>query len=141
MTTETTQAATSGTVRADVRRVPLAEWLADGERRFGTDMLKWRFVCPACGHIQAVEDFRPFKAQGVTAETARFNCIGRYAGAQRRAFGGAGPGPCDYTSGGLFDIRPVTVATPDGDVRTFAFAEAPNDRLQRPGAAGGHDGN
>lgn len=85
-------------------------------------MLKWRFVCPACGHVQAVEDFRPYKAQGVTADTARFNCIGRYAGAKRRAFGGAGPGPCDYTSGGLLDIRPVVVVTPDGEIKTFAFA-------------------
>ena len=100
----------------------LEEWNAEGVRLFGEDRLKWRFTCPACGHIQAVEDFRPFKAQGATAESARFNCIGRYAGAQREAFG-SGEGPCNYTSGGLFDIRPVEIVTPEGEkVRSFAFA-------------------
>ncbi len=107
------------------RRITLEEWLAEGERRFGKDVLKWKFMCPACEHVQSAEHFRQYKAQGATPETARFNCIGRYAGAMRRAFGGQGPGPCDYTSGGLFDIRPVTVMTPDGDVKTFAFAKDP----------------
>lgn len=101
----------------------VAAWLAEGERRFGTDIFKWKFVCPACGHVQAVEDFRPFKSMGATAETARFNCIGRYGGPARRWLGGEGPGPCDYTSGGLFDIRTVTITTEDGTtVRSFDFA-------------------
>lgn len=70
-----------------IQVMELGEWLAEGERRFGADRLKWRFVCPSCGHIQAVEDFRPFKSKGATAETAYFNCIGRYSGAKRDAFG------------------------------------------------------
>lgn len=105
----------------------LAEWLAEGERRFGSSQLKWKFRCPACGHVQAVEDFRPYKEKGCTAETARFNCIGRYSGARPNAGlngNGKADGPCDYTSGGLFDLRPVVVITPDGErVRTFDFAE------------------
>lgn len=110
---------------SEVRSVSLSDWLADGERRFGTDQLKWKFVCPCCGHVQAIEDFRPYKGMGATAETARFNCIGRYAGAKRKAFGdGDGPGPCDYTSGGLFDVRPVCVSMPDGS-RVGAFEFAP----------------
>jgi hypothetical protein len=101
----------------------LAEWLAEGERRFGPDKLKWRFVCPGCGHVQAVEDFRPFKEQGATAESSYFNCIGRYAGPRRRAFGGKGDGPCDYTSGGLCDLRQVAITTPDGKEQgAFDFA-------------------
>ncbi len=104
--------------------ITLAEWQAEGRRLFGESELKWRFECPACGHVQAVEDFRPFKDHGVTAETARFNCIGRYAGLRRRWLGGKGEGPCDYTSGGLFDIRPVTVLLPSGEkIRTFEFAK------------------
>lgn len=105
----------------------LEEWLAEGQRRFGTDQFKWRFSCPACGHIQAVEDFMPYKAQGATPETARFNCIGRYAGANRNAgLNGTGKakGPCDYTAGGLFDLRPVSVETGQGIIRAFAFADA-----------------
>ena len=103
-----------------------ADWEAEGVRRFGEDRLAWRFVCPACGHSQAVVDFRPFKAQGVTANTAYFNCIGRYTGAKRKAFGGRGPGPCDFTGGGLLDIRPWTVVDTEGTPRrSFAFAEVP----------------
>lgn len=108
-----------------VQTMTLAEWKEEGTRRFGHDQLKWRFVCPACGHTQAVEDFRPFKPQGATAEDARFNCIGRFSGDKRRAFGGNGPGPCDYTSGGLFDIRPLAITMPDGStIRSFAFASS-----------------
>jgi hypothetical protein len=111
-------------VSSQRNRYTLGEWLAEGERRFGPDQIKWRFKCPACGHVQAVEDFRPFKSQGgVTAETARFNCIGRYAGAKRRAFGDDGPGPCDYTSGGLLDLRPVIVLADGQEVRSFDFAD------------------
>jgi hypothetical protein len=103
----------------------LAEWLSEGERRFGPDRLKWRFICPVCGHVEAVEDFRPFKATGATAESAYFNCIGRYAGPKRRAFGGDGPGPCDYTTGGLFNISPVTITETGGKpASSFEFAEA-----------------
>jgi len=114
---------TTNPTKPAMQHYTMDEWLAEGTRRFGPNQLKWRFVCPACGRVQAVEDFRPYKPQGATAESARFNCIGRYAGAQRRAFGGEGPGPCDYTSGGLFDIRPVTV-TIDGEAhKSFAFAD------------------
>ncbi len=105
----------------------LAEWQAEGTRRFGADPLKWRFVCPACGHVQSVEDFRPFKDQGADADSARFNCIGRYQGANPNAgLAGTGkaPGPCNYTSGGLFDLRPVVVTIPNGSpIRAFAFAD------------------
>lgn len=90
-------------------------------------MLRWKFVCPACGHVQMPEDFRPFKhIKGVDADTARFNCIGRYSGADANAgLSGSGKekGPCNYTSGGLFDLRPDVVVTPEGEVKSFAFAD------------------
>ena len=106
-----------------------ADWEAEGTRRFGVDRLRWRFLCPACGHSQAVEDFRPFKSEGVTADTARFNCIGRYVGPKRKAFGGTGPGPCDFTGGGLLDIRPWMVVDSEGKPhRSFAFSPALADR-------------
>jgi len=116
-----------------LKRITFDDWEAEGQRLFGEDRLKWRFQCPACGHVQAVEDFRPYKSQGATADTARFNCIGRYSVAKRRAFGGEGAGPCDYTSGGLFDIRPLTVVMPGGEeIRTFDFAPSSDSRVTKP---------
>jgi phage terminase large subunit GpA-like protein len=109
---------------SEPRIVSFADWMADGERRFGTDQMKWRFVCPCCGHVQAIEDFKPYKGMGATAEAARFNCIGRYTGAKRQAFVEVdGDGPCDYTSSGLFDVRPVWVNMPSGEkIGSFEFA-------------------
>jgi hypothetical protein len=100
------------------------EWEAEGLRRFGPSQLQWKFVCPACGHVQAVEDFRPYKHLGATAESASFKCIGRYAClAKRRAFGDDGPGPCDYTSGGLFNISPIMVISEGKEIPCLAFAD------------------
>ena len=44
----------------------LEDWKAEGERRFGKDILKWRFKCPMCGHVAAVEDFKAAGAKGIT---------------------------------------------------------------------------
>lgn len=107
----------------------LAEWHAEGNRRFGPDQLKWKFQCPACKHVQAVEDFRTHKDKGATADSANFNCIGRYSGSTRRAFEDKGPGPCNYTSGGLFNISPLVVVTEDGkEYRGFAFADGSTEK-------------
>lgn len=107
---------------SEVTRLTIAEWEAIGTERFGPDKLSWRFACPACGHVQTPEDFRVHE---VHAETALFSCIGRWAGPKRKAFGGEGAGPCDYTSGGLINIAPIIVKGPDGEEKTsFAFAEA-----------------
>lgn len=35
----------------------LEEWRTEGVRRFGEDILKWKFKCPMCGHVAAVEEF------------------------------------------------------------------------------------
>lgn len=98
------------------------EWIAEGERRFGPDPLRWRFVCPACGHVATVEDW---KRVGATDETVAFSCIGRWqTSPPRAAFGGKGPGPCDYAGGGLFRLNPQPVTAGEGGViHVFAFAE------------------
>lgn len=97
------------------------EWRAEAVRLFGADPKKWRFVCPACGHVASVQDRLDVDARTAVA----FSCVGRWTGAARPAFGaGAGAGPCNYAGGGLFGLNPVTVTYPDGASQdVFAFAE------------------
>ena len=100
------------------------EWLAEGERLFGPDRMDWKFVCPMCGNVQSVREFKQLADEGynVTPDSARYNCIGRYKGG-RSAFlkdGKSGP-PCDYTTGGLFNVSPVKVVCPDGEHWAFDF--------------------
>ena len=97
-----------------------AEWVAEGKRRFGPHTHKWQFVCPACGHVASVQDWQDADAP----ETAvAFSCVGRWTEAKRQAFGGDGPGPCNYAGGGLFAINPIAVEK-DGKIhRVFDFSD------------------
>jgi hypothetical protein len=96
------------------RTIAHADWKAEAARRFGADPLRWRFVCPSCGHVAEVAEWR---AVAAPAGAVAFACLGRFIGdpqaAAEAAFLNAG-GPCNYTSGGLFNISPVTVELPDG---------------------------
>lgn len=96
-----------------------AEWVAEGTRRFGADHMKWRFVCPSCGHVASVQDW---KDAGASEGEVAFSCVGRHTGAGGElAFRKQG-GPCNYAGGGLFRLNPVMVLTPDGVRPCFAFA-------------------
>jgi hypothetical protein len=105
--------------------VPYFLWLAEGRRLFGNKFLDWRFVCPGCGHIQSPRDFKQFKSNGATPNSATCQCIGRYNAGKSwlndnpRKTGG----PCDYAAGGLFNICPVKVINGDKEIWTFAFDE------------------
>jgi hypothetical protein len=97
------------------------EWRQLGIKLFGVEEDEWRFVCPGCGHVQAIKDFRPYATQGATPDSARQECIGRYTGGRSWLFDG-GPGPCDYAGYGLFGLSPVVVVKPDGkEVQCFHF--------------------
>lgn len=107
------------------------EWTAKGTELFGPEVLRWRFLCPACGHVQTPEDFRPFKDQGATPNKAVQECLGRYLPREKR--GGFSPdhanpkvkSPCDYAAYGFFRLSPIEVVYPDGTrVEAFGFAEA-----------------
>ena len=96
-----------------------AEWVAEATRRFGADPLKWRFVCPSCGHVAAVQDW---KDAGAPSECAAFSCVGRWMKTTKEAFRKDG-GPCNYAGGGLFKLNPVKVTMPDGSENVaFDFA-------------------
>lgn len=101
------------------------EWLEKGRTLFGDNFMKWRFVCPSCGHIQAVEDFEPYKNQGATPDSARFNCIGRYNG-HGNVDMLSDRSPCNYTNGGLIQLAPVKVMTGGEESWSFAFAPVEN---------------
>jgi hypothetical protein len=94
------------------------EWNAEGVRLFGEDRITWRFVCPSCGHVASVQDW---KDAGAKQSQVAFNCVGRHTGATRHIF--EKPGPCNYTAGGLFTLNPVLVHQKDGHITpVFAFA-------------------
>lgn len=101
-----------------------AEWVAEGTSRFGTDdPLEWLFVCPVCGHVAKGKDW---KDVGAPPGAVAFSCVGRWLKACRDAFSESSePGPCNYAGGGLFQLNPVSVVMPDGQVhQAFEFAES-----------------
>lgn len=106
----------------------LAEYLAEGQRRFGPDKMKWKFICPICKVLISVQDY---KDAGAGEGDIGVSCIGRYGGrAVREAldiFGqtgkAIGPGPCNYSGYGLFHLNPVHISDHEG-VQFFEFASA-----------------
>ena len=97
-----------------------AEWCEKAVALFGIDPMEWRFVCPACGHVAKVADW---KRVGAPSIAAGFSCIGRWMDKARDAFG-TGPGPCNYAGGGLIGLNPWRVTLPDGVViDVFSFDE------------------
>lgn len=57
----------------------LKAWKAEGLKRFGTDLSKWKFICPKCGRVNAVWEFK--EADGSirdAANEAAQNCVGKY---------------------------------------------------------------
>lgn len=100
------------------------EWEAKGKRLFGDDLLTWRFVCPSCGHVQSLQDFKDLEIDPNHAYGTM--CIGRVDGAHHNVPIGTKPGPCNYHSGGLLNLNPIRVEHPDTGkpVRLFAFDES-----------------
>lgn len=105
------------------RRISHTDWLAEGRRRFGDDVMKWKFVCPSCGHVASVQNW---KDVGATEGEIAFSCVGRHLPNAKTL--GKRPGPCNYAGGGLFKLNPVTVEMEDdGEADRFEFAdEDPN---------------
>jgi hypothetical protein len=106
----------------DRRTMTLTEWRTEGARLFGPEEFKWRFVCPACGHVASREDYH--KA-GAPDGAVAYSCVGRWIPGSRDAFS-EGPGPCDYAGGGLFRQNPLTVVDEHGGMLTvFDFDGSP----------------
>lgn len=74
------------------------DWVRSLKERFGNDPKKWVFKCPACGHLQSMQDFLDHQIEE-PANKVYVNCIGRYV-----------PGTgCNWSLGGLLKINRNTV--------------------------------
>jgi len=108
--------------KKDAKRITHAEWIAEAERKFGKDAMKWAFKCPSCGHVMTVADY---KAAGATEGQVGFNCIGRHAGGEDvvEIFEKDKGQGCNYTQGGFFTLAPVIVEHDGVDSPVFEFAQ------------------
>lgn len=105
------------------------EFLAEAQRRFGRNGRDWKFVCPACGTVQSIQQL--FDA-GLKKETVHqvlgYSCIGRFTGQGDEGIGAKNRGEpwtkgCNWTLGGLLHIHALEVVFPDGGRRpTFELA-------------------
>ena len=100
-------------------------WRAEGERLFGQDVTKWKYKCPMCGHIAAVQDFIDAGLDGQEAANSAYcECIGRYTGKGSPKKGDSSG--CNWAGYGLFGIPHggVVVMTGEGSGQhIFEFAE------------------
>jgi len=94
------------------------EWVAEAIKRFGEDAMDWAFVCPSCGHVARVRDW---KEVGASENAVAFSCVGRWT-ENPKDIGGR-PGPCNYAGGGLFRMNPVHVEREGRVHQVFAFAD------------------
>jgi hypothetical protein len=111
-----------GQMPEDCKVMTHAEWIEKGTELFGNDQMQWQFVCPSCGHVASIQDW---KNAGARITQAAFSCVGRFMSSPKSL--GQKPGPCDYAGGGLIGLNPVTVIFSDGDkVNVFDFWEGQN---------------
>ncbi len=108
----------------EIRRYTKEEWLNEGKRRFGPDFMKWKFVCPMCGHAAKVEDFKAVGAD--SPDCAYVECIGRYTGQgspkgfDKREENGNG---CNWAAYGFFGIPRGGVMVDGHHIFDFASSE------------------
>ena len=101
------------------------QWLQKGTELFGDDYLNWKFVCPACGKVSSIKDFKEY-TEGLDA--AFLNCIGRHNGKGKmpNTDGYQEKYGCNWTAGGLFKtlLKGHVVIFEDGkEIDVFPFYE------------------
>jgi len=100
----------------------LADYVVEGEKRFGSDKKDWKFVCSSCGTVQGFHDFvRIGVKKSEIANYLGFSCIGRFTEGETGTEGKIG---CDWTLGGLFQVHTLEVIDDSGKKHPrFEFAE------------------
>jgi hypothetical protein len=96
------------------------EWKDEAVRRFGPDPLDWKFVCPSCGYVASVKEW---KDSGASEGEIAVSCVGRALGSRKKVGTKTG-GPCNYAGYGLLRLNPVRIELDDHTVEAFAFAES-----------------
>lgn len=118
----------STTVGEDHKVMTVDEWRAEAIRRFGDDYMAWKFVCPMCGHVASIRDFREAGAE--SPNCAYQECIGRYNGKGSPKEGDSSG--CNWAAYGLFGIpngKGIIVIDEDGmGTECFDFAEMTGER-------------
>lgn len=97
------------------------DWMKEGEKLFGKDQLNWEFICPVCKYVAKTSDW---KEAGAPEGTVAFSCVGRWRkeGEVPQAFqDNIKKGPCNYTTGGLFNLSPVKVKHEGKTISLFDF--------------------
>lgn len=98
-----------------------SEWFQKGKKLFGENMMEWKFICPSCGNVASVLDY---KNAGAPSGAIGFSCVGLWLPEQKEAFSKKPLGiPCNYSGGGLININPIEV---DGR-KYFDFAPLSNN--------------
>jgi len=119
----------------ELKEMPLKDWLAEGERRFGADKTQWKWKCSHCGHVQSIADFLELKKLGIikkevdVGRIVYFSCIGRFDTRIPKEnvgtiFDKKIRSPCNYTLGGLFVFTHTFVISESGEkIPVFEFAK------------------
>jgi len=108
------------------------ELVAELQKRFGPDPMDWAFICPSCGDIATVADFKaalaehPIASRPLASDHIGQICIGRILGAPSRDEKYAGRG-CDWAAFGLFR-GPEFVKVGDREMPSFRIAPAPEHK-------------
>ncbi|MEY8355234.1 VVA0879 family protein [Lachnospiraceae bacterium 54-53] len=108
-----------------MNKTALKGWLDEGEVLFGADRSKWRFICPACGHIQTVKEMED---AGRDPQNAYQECIGRYTGKGSPREGDTSG--CNWTAYGLLGTLGrgrIVISETGREVEVFAFAPYQKD--------------
>lgn len=117
------------TITTERKATPVADWLAEGKRRFGA-VPDWKFKCPVCGREYTITEF--MAAGGDGPNSAYQECIGRHlhAGPFKSESGNANG--CDWCAYGLFGTagKGRVIIAEDGDaVEVFCFAGEEEETL------------
>ena len=101
------------------------EWLTELKNRFGEDMMKWAFKCPACGKVSTMQEF---KDAGAEPNDSYQTCIGRFTG--KGSPTKDSKEGCNWAAFGLLGTLSggdVIITEAGKEVPVFSMADKPED--------------